>query len=162
VSERILFLDVDGVLNHEQTFLNRVPNMLETINVARLNRLCERVGASIVLSSAWRMVPGLERKLREAGALRFRRETDWRTKRSYDATPGGITIAGGRGEEISEWLSRHPEVTAYAIVDDEAHDIVPLHEGHFVKTDFRAGGLLDEHCEALAAIFLPPTEDKET
>ena len=147
----VLFLDVDGVLNHDIIFARHIEPPLDAEIVDRLNRLCELTGAHVVLSSAWRAGKthdGLEQDLRDAGALKHAHPTDPRTK---------WLSTGRRGDEIDEWLSRHPEVTIYAIVDDEA-DMRPWQMPHFVQTNFQTGGMTERHAEALRVILIaePP------
>ena len=154
----ILFLDVDGVLNHEAIFLRNIHPPLDPELVARLNRLCEATGAQVVLSSSWRadaFSNGLEDDLRATGALRHAHPTDPRTKWLNAVSNGGVIMARVRGAEITEWLSRHPEVTPYAIVDDSS-DMLPEQMPRFVQTDFQAGGLTEHHAKALEALLLPP------
>src|SRR5262245_22677615 len=106
MSERVLFLDVDGVLNHEAAFttMKLGPAPIDPACVAQLDRVVEATGAKIVLSSAWRNLPGLERKLRDSKALKHRRRSDWRTKHLASVSKGGVIIARVRGDEIAEWL----------------------------------------------------------
>jgi hypothetical protein len=56
-----------------------------------------------------------------------------------------------RGDEIDEWLSRHTEVSRYAIVDD-IDDLLPKQRRYFVHTSYDLG-LLDKHVKRLAAIL---------
>lgn len=64
---------------------------------------------------------------------------DWRTKH----------FGRMRGEEILEWLSRHPEVTRHVILDDDS-DFLPRQP--LVKTPFETG-LSADHVE-LALMLL--------
>lgn len=153
----VIFLDVDGVLNHRGTWddkSQRGPWRLCPAAVARFNRVVAATGAQVVISSSWRGNEAGERKLHNAGVLK-RWHKDKRTPRLNTITKGGIYIAKVRGEEIDDWLSRHPEVRNYVIVDDES-DMLDYQKPRFVQTDFHDGGLLDEHCERIAAILAPP------
>jgi hypothetical protein len=142
----ILFLDVDGVLNNEAIFASREygPAPICPERCTRLLRMVDDIGCRIVLSSSWRGIPSLERKLRAAGILR-RAHKHWKTPHLLDADENR------RGREIALWLSRHPEVTRYAIVDDES-DILPEQVPYLVKTSFKTG-LLDKHVARLTAIL---------
>ena len=154
MSEAVLFLDVDGVLNHVETFMARKTDMLAVECVACLDRLVEATCCKIVLSSAWRGMPGLEARLRRRGVLKHRIKGEWRTPRLGRVQDGSGWVSAQRGDEIADWLSRHPEVTAYAIVDDES-DMRPEQMPFFVQTDFHKGGLLSEHVDRLTAILAP-------
>lgn len=146
---KVLFLDIDGVLNHEATFLALDRNdMIAPECVKRLFALIERTGAKIVLSSSWRGIPDLEERLERAGVMAH--VISRTPKLSGDAYKC-------RGSEIEDWLNSNPSPpTHYAIVDDDS-DMLPGQLSNFVQTDFRKGGLLDEHCERIAAILAPPT-----
>jgi hypothetical protein len=140
---KVLFLDVDGVLNR-QSLLTVVAETfaLCPIACARLKTLIARTGARIVLSSSWRISEPHVAFLHKHGVLDEAHE-DWHTKE----LPGDPE----RGYEILEWLSRHPEVTRYAIVDDN-DDILPGQRRYFIRTSFEHG-LLDKHVNRLAAIL---------
>lgn len=143
---RILFLDVDGVLNHKGIFyLDRQENMLCDIAVNRLRMLINLTGAKVVLSSSWRGMPINEGYLREAGVMALCHE-DYRTKRLNHQTDTR------RGDEIQEWLDRHPEVKVYAIVDDD-NDMRPEQQQFFVQTSFDNGGLIDTHVSRLVSLL---------
>jgi hypothetical protein len=57
---------------------------------------------------------------------------------------------GERGHEIQAWLSRHREVTEFAIVDDNS-DMAHLRD-RLVLTSW-ATGMLDEHADRLVAML---------
>jgi len=59
---KVIFLDIDGVLNHCNTRSNVLPTAHEPLPIpiapecmARLNRLIAETGAKIVISSSWRL-----------------------------------------------------------------------------------------------------------
>jgi len=157
IRERVLFLDVDGVLNNEGVFSDRRFGFLPIDNlcVERLHRVVRETECSIVLSSAWRGSDWHERKLEaefvfecyfgelpHAERINVRHE-DGSTKRLSGAD------YNGRGSEIAEWLSRHPEVKQYAIVDDDG-DMLPDQMERFVQTTFETG-LSNQHADQLIA-----------
>jgi hypothetical protein len=103
---KIVFLDIDGVLNTRHTQNPRnLPYIVDKTLVRRLKRLLARTKAKVVLSSTWRYDP--------AGLFSARRH--------------GIPFIGctpdlphrARGKEIYAWLEKHPRVTRYAILDDD-------------------------------------------
>lgn len=156
----ILFLDIDGVLNNVAVFRDRRfgPAPLDHECVRRLHYVVTKTDCRIVLSSSWREMEGLEAKL--AGDFVFHiygneppcgniRHEDRSTIRIGGETPHR------RGDEIAEWLSRHPEVTRYAIVDDDA-DMRPEQMPFFVQTNFEKGGLLHDHARRLIDILADP------
>lgn len=132
---KIIFLDVDGVLNklgsveHGRTgvdpkigFIGTEPEL-----VSRLNTIVARTGAHVVLSSAWRKSKRLRKRLIEVG-IKF-----------VDITP---SLGGIRGDEIKKWLEGHPKVKRYAILDDDT-DMLEEQMGNFFHVQ-NAVGLTEE------------------
>ena len=124
---RVLFLDIDGVLNSHRTVvaLNGYPHdvspgglaQFDMVAVALLRGLCKAGGVQIVLSSTWR----LDREWAKIGpALGLP---------IIDRTP---SMLGPRGNEIACWLDDKP-VERYAILDDDS-DMLPEQMPYFVKT----------------------------
>jgi hypothetical protein len=130
---KVLFLDIDGVLNSARSCYARggFPHdfsedgfkKFDHIAIDLIQRLCEKTGAKIVLSSTWRI---LHTVLECADGLSLP---------IFDRTK---MLNGPRGKEIKEWLDRHPEVTKYAIVDDDS-DMLPEQKPFFVQTSFNDG-----------------------
>ena len=133
---KIIFLDIDGVLNHcdtrhcvEPTAGEPLPIPIAPECMARLNRLVAETAAKIVISSSWRkfarwqdLGPALVRHGLVADvigetpdlvneALWLER---WRTREGAPFTYERME----RGWEIREWIAAHPEVTAFVILDD--------------------------------------------
>jgi len=133
----VLFLDIDGVLNSRRsslhlqtardTFLTlKSTNPFDDMDPVAINMiryLCERTGAQIVLSSAWRE--------------NWKKE-DLSKRLGLDLFDYTDTKPGTRGEQIQRWLNSHPEVTEYAIVDDNSGMLLSQVD-HFVQTDFDEG-----------------------
>ncbi|MFO0553328.1 MAG: HAD domain-containing protein [Polyangiaceae bacterium] len=152
---RILFLDIDGVLNSDAWFRSKrnktATNELDVAAVKRLDAIVERTGAKVVISSTWRT--GLTRE--ELAAILskygFRGEV-------VDMTPvlragEGRNAAGSptRGDEIQAWLEAQPSPPiSYVILDDQT-DLGALSVRQVFTTYDH--GLLDEHIEQ-AVLFL--------
>ena len=103
---KIIFLDIDGVLNCSKTPNPRkFPYVVDRKLLRRLKRLLDRTGAKVVLSSSWRYDP--------AGLFSARH---WGIP-FIDVTPD--MPKRPRRSEILAWLRAHPRVTRYAIIDDE-------------------------------------------
>lgn len=125
---KVLFLDIDGVLNCHRTAIafGGIPHTtarngrarLDEVAIRLIGGIVRRAGAVIVLSSTWR------------------KHADWPDYGPaldlpiVDRTP---SCSGCRGDEIAKWLSEHPEVEAYAIVDDDS-DMLPEQKPYFVHT----------------------------
>ncbi len=113
---KIIFLDIDGVLNSD--IYDRQRKYTDTnIDVSRLpllKRLIDETGAKTVLSSSWRVhwekdedkMSPVGRELADTllgGGIEI-----------FDKTP----VMSSRAEEISSWLSLHPEADSFVILDD--------------------------------------------
>lgn len=124
---KVLFLDCDGVLNDDRdaqiTGDERPYFVLNFEKLRLLKGIIEETGCLIVLSSSWRCLDGGVEVLKNHGI----------PIHSVTKNLGGI-----RGEEIQEWLDEHPEVTNYAIVDDDC-DMLDSQFKHFVNTDPTVG-----------------------
>ncbi|MDP3963492.1 MAG: HAD domain-containing protein [bacterium] len=138
---KVIFLDIDGVLNRigvagrtDQRYRGRIgidPELAE-----KFNALVKRTGASVVLSSTFRLEVGWYFILKDSGID---------TKPFIGATP---RLPGcPRGEEVEKWLEDHDDVERYAIIDDESDMLA--HQKLF-KTQYGTG-LTDEICDAVAA-----------
>jgi len=112
--------------------------------IARLNRLIKATGAAVVVSSSWRhgrtsaQLHGLLRSRGFVGVV-LDKTMDW------GETENGVFAGEQRGDEIHEWLDRHPEVGSFIVLDDD-DDMDAVRE-RLIRTDMHAGGLLDAHVE---------------
>lgn len=112
---KVLFLDIDGVLNSERTRVafkglphDLTPEHLAMFDPVALNMirgLCHRGDVSVVVSSAWRTTHSWDAIGRALGLPTMGR------------TP---SLMGCRGEEIDAWLRERPEVDTWAILDDSS------------------------------------------
>jgi len=136
---KVLFLDVDGVLNGCYT-RERAPGGctgVEPAKCAIIRRIVAETGCKIVLSSTWRRfsknlpylwkslgLDELDNSLGQSPILDGRLES-------------GLYTSPQRGHEIQAWLDKHPEVSRFVIVDDDS-DMAHL-KPHLVQTDGRTG-----------------------
>lgn len=105
---KILFLDVDGVLN---TTRSRTLLALSKGPLRQLSRIVQATGCKIVLSSTWRLADFTRKRL--ANKLRFRGLF------IFSRTPL-LSTSSSRGDEIAAWLhDEAPPGLIYAIVDDD-------------------------------------------
>jgi hypothetical protein len=153
---KILFLDVDGVLNYSKCAEGTWPFVICSKALGRLDYVLSETGCQIVMSSTWRLHEDAMEHLKTRyprlhGAL----HQDWRTAYGTieDADSKSIfkMYRHLRGSEINLWLSQHPDVTAYAIVDDDS-DMLPDQKINFVQTTWQTG-MLDEHADQLVSIL---------
>ena len=102
---KVLFLDIDGVVNRVGTRQRYRGFMgIDPFLASMVGKIILDTGAAVVLTSTWRHFQG------------GREEVDRHVYKTFDVTP--IADTGFRGEEVKMWLDDHPEVTRYAIVDD--------------------------------------------
>jgi len=159
---KVLFLDFDGVLNsrqsqmfwdkkrdqkfwQEEMYSSWEGSLLEylahefcPIALSNVEEIVAHVpDLKVVISSSWRVnndVEGLKKILAPAKHL---------ASRIIDVTPR--FYGKKRGEEIQDWLDRHPEVTHYVIIDDD-RDMLESQQKNFVNTSnlhgFQYGDML--------------------
>lgn len=147
---RVLFLDIDGVLQSTRTALvsggyataktyREQRDRLDWTAIALLRGLCAAGGIAVVLSSTWRI--GLSRE--EVLALGV-----FLGLPIIGATPYGWAE---RGLEIQAWLDAHAETEDYAIIDDDA-DMLASQLPRFVHVS-SADGLTWKPFEHLCGLF---------
>ena len=152
MNKRVIFLDIDGVLNSESYRENSADYYTDFIDESRLPLLeyiVSRTGALIVLTSTWRSFWNEgENQLYPEGEIIsrvFRRHN----LEIYSKTPDKDNC---RESEINMWIASHG-VKDYVILDDM--DFFDKEENlrRFVKTDDSKEGL-DEETTARAIEIL--------
>jgi hypothetical protein len=147
---KIVFLDVDGVLNYENFYALKMAGRKTRIYVpeeypqsefcplaiANLNKIVEKTNAKVVMSSTWRLGRSIETLQNLLESVGFNGEV-------IDKTPdlGDSALQRMRGRQIHKWLICHPEIESYVILDDD-RDMLANQAKNFVKTHFKTG--LDE------------------
>jgi Swiss Army Knife RNA repair-like protein len=110
---KVIFLDIDGVLNCEKTANPRkLPYVVDRRLLARLKRLLNRTRAKVVLTSTWRYDPAGLFSAKRCGVP------------FIDVTPD--MPKRPRRDEIYTWLRKHPKVTRFAVIDDEDDELDEL------------------------------------
>ena len=123
---RILFLDVDGVLNrtgYRPAESLGLRSWIEPELAARLADVLEATGAEVVLSSDWRRGRELDHLRDELNAAGIRCA-------SLAATP---VLGGARWLEIEAWMSEHGFDLDSVVIVDDGYDMGPLAR-RFVRT----------------------------
>ena len=110
---KVIFLDIDGVLNCAKTPNPRkLPYVVDPKLLRRFERLVERTKAKVVLASTWRYDPAGIFSARHWG-IRF-----------IDVIPD--MPGRPRRDEILAWLKHHPRVKRFAVIDDEDDELDEL------------------------------------
>ena len=151
---KVLFLDIDGVLNTERQHWHCQMNGIAPIDrfgyafdpkaVANLASILTETGAEIVISSSWKSIGFMNMvKMWENRGL---------PGKIIDITPNTVSdefllnanledmeLQPIKGVEIKDWLTSHEkQVSHYAIIDDES-GMLPEQQPHFVQTNPQFG-----------------------
>ena len=139
---RVIFLDVDGVLNSEAhaKYCHENPKFIEEggsiwvdpYPVFYILQLIDEMDLKLVISSSWRTWD-LESTIKEFNRYRSLCKL---TPYIVGITPRNMDdrIWEDRGEEIQQYLDSHQEIDNYCIVDDD-NDMLESQMGHFVRTN---------------------------
>ena len=142
---KVIFLDIDGVIQSPRycVAINETGwlSAFEPAAMHMVRNLIRDAKAKIVISSSWRIGQKDSRELKQIFRCCGFKEIatafheDWRTPEI-----NGMT----RGHEISDWLSKHPQVERYLILDDDS-DMLPEQQSSFVQTDYQNGITLQNY-----------------
>jgi hypothetical protein len=143
---KVLFLDIDGVLNSQEFLQNNKNEPIDRRNVSVLKNIIDKTGAVIVMSSAWRfwfddnLAPEegysqyLYDILSEFGIKIFSKTPDFSTKEIRDKK----TFSHVKAKEILAWLNENTSFDKYVVIDD----LDLLNEevnAHLVRTNGEVG-----------------------
>ena len=140
---KYIFLDVDGVLNHHETYKKKHVNSLypdlDPECLALFSKLVHSIDyVHIVLSSSWRLIESdmdrLEAAFKEFGIPK------WIDITPYLEYEQGKT----RGKEINQWLKENHVRKDQIIILDDNTDMADLKD-RLIQTDFMNGGFKEVH-----------------
>lgn len=136
----VMFLDKDGVYHSDGSYL-KYGQMVDIGAVKLLNKLIADHNLKVVFSSTWRI--GAERHtvqdyLAIAGFAPEILHEDYKTEDK---------IGEHRGTLIAKWLSNHPEVSNYVIIDDD-DDMNDDQLSHFIHVDSTNGFSVKDYYRA--------------
>lgn len=136
---KVLFLDIDGVCNSAKWAMqgNKLYHGIDPEAAQLVRWIIKKTGCDVVLSSVWRLYP-------EARVI-VKRDVCKFIGCTKDMQRGSQRGVVDRGIEVQEWLDRHPKVTQYAILDDDA-DFLP--NQWLFKTNF-ADGITEEIAQSV-------------
>lgn len=170
---KIIFLDIDGVLNSnewasrrfEETSMDSIASSypfyeFDPLLVKNLNKIIDKTGAKVVVSSTWRLGRTKEELQEILNGVGFTGEVIDVTP--YMPSPLGFGYDVPRGCEIDWWLEQNggfhrinwsleeftryvekAKIKNYVILDDDS-DMLYNQREHFVLTSFMDG--LSESC----------------
>ena len=115
--ERVLFIDVDGVLNDLQ-FDKRNVGFFDVKKIKMLAKIVEATKARIVLSSTWRYLKDCDEKKEPQAANMWKCLNNTFTKYGMQISDITPVIDGNRPKEISEYLKTHENLSWCSIEDD--------------------------------------------
>lgn len=154
---KLIFLDIDGVLNSVAWQANRPPKKppplivdalaywkrsLDPKCIERVNRIWQETGAAVVVSSSWRTILGrgeLWVTLIEAGL-----------KADLDGITPDLEGQSRWAEIVTCINSRGKWTEQFVILDDDPMPDAPV--GNFVRTDYKVG-LTDADADRTIAIL---------
>jgi len=158
---KVVFLDVDGVLNDRNILANArhetidkaewLRSMIGQFYVDRVKKIIEKTGAKIVLSSSWR------RMFKSLDEIKlFMKDIGFNPNDVIGETPDGYPIY--RGLEIQKFISdwEGEEIDSIVILDDRK----PKHFCHLahrlIQTEGWNVGITDEDVEKAIELFNQP------
>lgn len=168
---KYLFLDIDGVLNHDEWFesdgyrqnqSNWNVSMFDPKCVERVNKILEETGAELVVSSSWRGMKDLEEIFEGVGLpTKFHRtpyaDNIFNLNPIRDLYSDDNDMLYWRGNEIKWWLEHNVVGTySYCILDDDC-DMLDEQIPYFINTcgdriyhkelyEFNCGSGLTDKC----------------
>jgi len=167
---KILFLDIDGVLNwsgtkervHNRQFIGIDPEM-----VARFNRIVDaHPDLKIVISSTWRHSFSYSDEIRDFEGLKKYLADRGVKGEVLGATPQHF----GRGDlvsEIEEWLRDNPTlVDSFVVLDDDTRGMSGtlfrdrVVQTYWLSTPDRSGGLQEEDVQAAVKVLGTPLDQR--
>ena len=138
---KVLFTDIDGVLNCRRTPNPRkLPYVVDETLLTRFTILVKDTGVTAVLTSTWRYDP--------AGLFSAKH---WGIP-FQDVLPD--MPGRSRRDEVLAWLSKHPNVSRYAVLDDEDDEL----DGLPLFQPSARHGLSDEICAGLRKYYAGETD----
>lgn len=164
---KIIFLDIDGVLNssdyRKQLGIQYFSEIIDQSKMPLLKKIVDAADAKIVLSTSWRKFWNEGESQLDPVGQYINDVFAENGLTVYSKTP--VMEESGRNAEIKAWLDGNWYVDNYVILDDKDFGWSPDLRSHFVRTDLKGDGLeeaqVQEVIEVLNGNLIPVTEDTE-
>jgi hypothetical protein len=156
---RIIFLDIDGVLNSEnEPYEGKLWRLSESA-ILRVNTIIERTDARIVLTSDWRRYHGLQRCAEVLRAHGLSAEIvdatpnleNRRTVHEEDFDPTAY-FERLRRSEIEAWMKSH-DIQTFVVIDDLA--VFERDHPNMILTNATTGLTAEDAARAIAVLCRP-------
>ena len=149
---KVIFLDIDGVLNtgwwytqmDRNTPKDKYGYAFDPRSVANLKKIVDETGADIVISSSWKSfgLSELEKMWQNRelpGKLIGVTPNSVSDEMLFSADLDHIKIFPIRGMEIKEWLDKHGKKVSHYVIIDDMDNFLPDHQPYFVQTNPEVG-----------------------
>lgn len=145
---KIIFLDVDGVLNimseSYNTFMKPYSQHIEPHLIQRLNYIIEQTDAHVVISSSWRAtMDDLKLQMEEQG-FKYWDKVLGRTPHDDEMKDCTFEEAWMRGNQIKQWIKDNNFSGNYIVLEDEISDVCgskcsAIPQFYVVEVDIKEG-----------------------
>jgi len=166
---KVVFLDIDGVLNASKTFERRYNKWNETgvieleideFRLEYLKEIIDKTDSKIVLSSTWRfffenndgIVVPRNRKGIELYNLFNKYDLE-----IYDLTTKNNYLK--REDQINLWISNHNDVDSFVVIDDESSDLKSFIGKQLIKTSIVEDGEILTNMDDCIGLSEKPIEE---
>lgn len=144
---KIIFLDIDGVLNHSGSKV-----FFENSCLKELKRVCSKTGAKIVLISSWKEVykpmyiDRPERKMFD---------TVFTKKNGLELVGVTKNLGDGdnRGQEVLDYLNEHNHIDSFVVLDDTNYGYSSIFGERYIQTSWNNGGLNREYANRVIQVL---------
>jgi hypothetical protein len=149
---KVIFLDIDGVLNTSETFIERKKYWEETgvwtleideFRIEYLKQIIDETDAKVVLSSTWKKdfenIDGKVVPIHEKGVALLNILNKYNIE-LYDILKKGYDLS--REDLITIWLNEHPNIESFIILDDETTHLKRFVGKQLIKTSILEDGVM--------------------
>lgn len=157
LSNKIIFLDIDGPMIPYRCLVMEgqtgIMTLFDPVAVSLLNHACKEHGYKIVIHSSWVRIMGGNDTLKHCIGQGIKAE-------HFHEDAFCSEDINWRYTRVAEWLSRHPEVIDYCIIDDDPYqdDLYGVHSHppdmslKVILVNYYAGFLFKEYMDVLAML----------